>query len=105
MRGGSSEFVATLAKVGGQRVATGKDFDSKGNLESNTVRLLGEKDARIRPGMTATARIAADKLADVTLVPAEAIFQKDGRPIVYRLHGAKFDEQIIDIVRHRPQLS
>src|SRR6186997_615643 len=29
LRGGSSEFVATLAKVGGQRVATGKDFDSK----------------------------------------------------------------------------
>ena len=46
LRGGASEFAATLAKVGGQRVATGKDFDSKGKLESNTVRLLGEKDAQ-----------------------------------------------------------
>jgi DNA topoisomerase I len=46
LRGGSSEFIATLAKVGGQRVATGKDFDSKGQLESNTVKLLGEKDAQ-----------------------------------------------------------
>ena len=46
LRGGSSEFVATLAKVGGQRVATGKDFDSKGILESNTVKLLGETDAQ-----------------------------------------------------------
>jgi DNA topoisomerase-1 len=46
LRGGSMEFTATLAKVGGQRVATGKDFDSKGQLESNTVRLLGEKDAQ-----------------------------------------------------------
>ena len=46
LRGGASEFAATLAKVGGQRVATGKDFDSKGELESNTVRLLGEKDAQ-----------------------------------------------------------
>ena len=46
LRGGSMEFTATLAKVGGQRVATGKDFDSKGVLESNTVRLLGEKDAQ-----------------------------------------------------------
>src|SRR5215204_1852824 len=45
LRGGSMEFGATLAKVAGQRVATGKDFDSKGVLESNTVRLLGEKDA------------------------------------------------------------
>jgi DNA topoisomerase-1 len=46
LRGGSMEFTATLAKVGGQRVATGKDFDSKGKLESSTVRLLGEKDAQ-----------------------------------------------------------
>jgi DNA topoisomerase-1 len=46
LRGGAMEFTATLAKVAGQRVATGKDFDSKGQLESNTVRLLGEKDAQ-----------------------------------------------------------
>src|SRR5512145_575724 len=46
LRGGVTEFGATLAKVGGQRIATGKDFDSKGHLESNTVRLLGEKDAQ-----------------------------------------------------------
>jgi DNA topoisomerase-1 len=45
LRGGETPFTATLAKVGGQRVATGKDFDSKGNLTSNTVKLLGEKDA------------------------------------------------------------
>ena len=45
LRGGSSEFVATLAKVGGQRVASGKDFDSKGHLESTSVRLLGQTEA------------------------------------------------------------
>lgn len=46
LRSGATEFAATLAKLGGQRIATGKDFDSKGNLTSNTVRLLGEKDAQ-----------------------------------------------------------
>src|SRR5688500_3731731 len=46
LRGGATEFGATLAKVGGQRVATGKDFDSKGQLTSSSVRLLGEKDAQ-----------------------------------------------------------
>ena len=61
--------------------------------------ILDEKDTRIRPGMTATARIAADRLPNVTLVPAEAIFQKDGHPIVYLLNGSKFDEQQIEIVR------
>jgi DNA topoisomerase-1 len=46
LRGGSIAFPATLAKVGGQRVATGKDFDSKGVLESSTVKLLNETDAQ-----------------------------------------------------------
>jgi DNA topoisomerase-1 len=43
---GNIEFPATLAKVGSQRVATGKDFDSKGILTSSSVRLLGEKEAQ-----------------------------------------------------------
>ncbi|HVD92319.1 MAG TPA: efflux RND transporter periplasmic adaptor subunit [Vicinamibacterales bacterium] len=61
--------------------------------------VLSDPDPRIRPGMTATARISADRLPNVTLVPAEAIFQKDGRPVVYRLNGSKFDEQSIEITR------
>ena len=94
----------------------GKDFTAKVDLISVLARvdfssgwppvrnfdlglILDEKDTRIRPGMTATARIAADRLPNVTLVPAEAIFQKDGHPIVYLLNGSKFDEQQIEIVR------
>ncbi|HTM24921.1 MAG TPA: efflux RND transporter periplasmic adaptor subunit [Vicinamibacterales bacterium] len=61
--------------------------------------VLSDPDPRIRPGMTATARIAADRLPNATLVPSEAIFQRDGRPVVYRLNGSKFDEQPIEIVR------
>ena len=94
----------------------GKDFAAKVDLISVLARVdfssgwppvrnfdlglvLDELDPRIRPGMTATARIAADRLPNVTLVPAEAIFQKDGRPVVYRLNGSKFDEQSVEIVR------
>jgi len=52
LRGGTIEFPATLAKLGGQRIATGKDFDSKGQLESNTVRLLDETTAtELREGL------------------------------------------------------
>jgi len=61
--------------------------------------VLQDRDARIRPGMTATARIAADRLPNMTLVPAETIFQHNGRPVVYRLRGSKFDEQPIEIAR------
>ena len=94
----------------------GKDFAAKVELISVLARvdfssgwppvrnfdlglILDERDPRIRPGMSATARIAADRLPNSTLVPAEAIFQKDGRPVVYKLNGSKFDEQPIEIVR------
>ena len=108
-------------KVGQQAVVRieavpGKDFQAKVDLISVLARvdfssgwppvrnfdlglILADPDSRIKPGMTATARIAADRLPDSTLVPVEAIFQKDGRPVVYRLNGSKFDEQPIDIVR------
>jgi RND family efflux transporter MFP subunit len=94
----------------------GKDFQAKVDLISVLARvdfssgwppvrnfdlglILADPDPRIKPGMTATARIAADRLPDTTLVPAEAIFQKDGRPVVYRLNGSRFDEQPIEIAR------
>ena len=94
----------------------GKDFAATVNLISVLARVdfssgwppvrnfdlglvLDERDPRIRPGMTATARIAADRMPNMTLVPAETIFQKDGRPVVYKLNGSKFDEQPIEIVR------
>ena len=95
----------------------GKDFAAKVDLISVLARvdfssgwppvrnfdlglILGDRDPRIRPGRTATARIAADRLPSVTLVPAETIFQKDGRPVVYKLNGSRFDETSIEIVRH-----
>lgn len=94
----------------------GRDFQAKVDLISVLARvdfssgwppvrnfdlglILSDPDSRIKPGMTANARIAADRLPDSTLVPVEAIFQKDGRPVVYRLNGSKFDEQPIGIVR------
>jgi len=94
----------------------GKDFTARVDLISVLARVdfssgwppvrnfdlglvLQDRDPRIRPGMTATARIAADRLPNMTLVPAEAIFQHNGRPVVYRLHGSKFDEQPIEIAR------
>src|SRR5215212_6933706 len=40
------EFTASLARVGTERVATGKDFDSKGALTGRNARILSEGDGR-----------------------------------------------------------
>jgi multidrug efflux pump subunit AcrA (membrane-fusion protein) len=49
--------------------------------------------------MSATARIAIERVPGVLVAPAEAVFQRDGRPVVYRLNGAIFDEERIEISR------
>jgi len=46
LRGEGREFVATLARINDQRIATGKDFDAKtGELKNQNVRLLDEQAA------------------------------------------------------------
>jgi HlyD family secretion protein len=86
------DLISVLAKV---------DFSAgwppKKNFDLGLV--LKDPDPRIRPGMTATARIATDRVPSVLLAPSEAVFQRDGRPVVYRLRGALFDEQHVDIAR------
>ena len=56
-----------------------------------------EIDSKMRPGMTAVARIATQRVPDVVLVPSEAIFQRDGAPIVYKLERSMFVETPITV--------
>lgn len=58
-----------------------------------------ERDARLRPGMSATARIAVGSLKNVLLVPAEAIFMVAGRPTAYRLVRAAFTPVPVTVLR------
>jgi HlyD family secretion protein len=92
------EFKARLDSIS---VLARVDFSSgwppAKNFDLNLVFL--DVDARMRPGMTAVARIATDRVPDVVLVPAEAIFQHNGAPVVYRLDGAKFVETPVTIRR------
>src|SRR4029453_13422406 len=44
LAGDGREFVATLVRLGSERVATGKDFDAQGALTGRNVRVLSEVD-------------------------------------------------------------
>jgi multidrug efflux pump subunit AcrA (membrane-fusion protein) len=61
--------------------------------------VLKAPDPKIRPGMTATARIGIERVPGVLIAPSEAVFQHDGRPVVYRLNGSMFDERRIEVSR------
>ena len=93
----SKDFSATvtdispLAKLDFSTWPPPKNFD--------TALLMRESDSKIRPGMSATARVAVERVPNVILIPAEASFQKKGRNVAYVLKGTAFEERAIDITR------
>jgi HlyD family secretion protein len=86
------ELISVLAKVDfSQGWPPPKNFDLG--------LVLKDPDPKIRPGMSATARIGIERVPNALIAPSEAVFQRDGRPVVYRLNGSMFDEQRIDVSR------
>lgn len=60
---------------------------------------LDNPDARLRPGMSTNVRIATDRIPNAIIIPADALFHKEGRSVAYILHGSKFDERQIEVER------
>ena len=89
------------ARIDGISLLARVDFSSGWPPPKNfDLRLaLLEMDPRVRPGMTAIARIATERIPNMVLVPAEAVFQKDGSPVVYELDGSQFVERRVQISR------
>ena len=89
---GKIDDISALARV---------DFSSwppQRNFEM--VVLLDALDPRLRPGMNTTVRVAVDRVADAVLIPARAVFEKDGRSVAYvpRSRGG-WDERLVQIAR------
>jgi HlyD family secretion protein len=83
--------ISPLAKLDVSTWPPPKNFD--------TALQLIESDPKIRPGMSATARVAVERVPNVILIPAEASFQKKGRSVAYVLKGNQFEERTIEISR------
>ena len=64
---------------------------------------LATADQRLRPGMSANARIAVDRKADAILLPAQAVFEKGGRSVVYVQGTWGFEEKTIEIAQRTPK--
>jgi HlyD family secretion protein len=60
---------------------------------------LSQHDPRARPGMTATVRVAVDRLPDTLIVPASAVVQTDGPPIVYVVTRGRFEPRPVVVAR------
>jgi len=76
------------------------DFSTWPPVKQFDLRLtFKDADNRLRPGMSAQARIVVGRLANMTLVPPAAVFQLDGRPVVYRLDRRTFVPVAVEVVK------
>jgi HlyD family secretion protein len=60
---------------------------------------LDNSDPRLRPGMSTNVRVATDRIPNAIMIPAGALFHKEGQSVAYVLHGSKFDERRIEVER------
>ena len=67
---------------------------------------LSEPEVRLRPGMSATARIEVDRLDDALKIPAAALFIVGDHTAVYRLAGTAFERvQVESAKRTREEVA
>jgi len=60
---------------------------------------ISDPDDRLKPGMSAAARISVGQLPDVLLVPAGTIFYEAGRTVVYRQGRRSFEPVPVEVLR------
>jgi hypothetical protein len=62
-----------------------------------------EEDSQVqvllRPGLLADVEIQVEKLPDVTHVPTQAVFQKNGQYLVYVRNKGKFEARPVQLVK------
>lgn len=87
---GRVKSVASMAARGGIFSASAeRKFDATFQLD----RLSTE----IRPGVTAQVIIVGDQVRDSLYLPRQAVFDKDGKPVVYLRVGDKFEAREVKI--------
>jgi HlyD family secretion protein len=63
-----------------------------------------KEDERMRPGMSATIRVAVDRLERTLLVPSRAVIQTDGQSIVYVAVRGGFEARPVTVARRSQEL-
>ncbi len=91
------EFAASVVTIS---ALAKPDFSSWPVVKSFDLALdLKQADPRLRPGMSAGARIAVDTLRDVLLVPSRALFEKAGDTVVYVRRRLGFEAREVTVAR------
>jgi HlyD family secretion protein len=78
-------------------------FESGGPLRQFDVTLrLDESNARLRPGTSVRVVVAGSEVRNALVLPRQALFQKNGKPIVYVRVGERFEPREVTVT-HRTE--
>lgn len=91
------EFQATVAEISPLAKLDYSSWPFTKNFDI-AIQIL-DADPRIRPGMSASGRIAVEKIENGILLPPEAVFEKNGGSVAYVLTGSKFEERQVQVTR------
>jgi len=88
-------FTGKVRTVGG---ATAREFwDDNAKHKFDVAIQLDRADPRLRPGFETQLSILGDHLARAVSLPAEAVFEHDGKKIVYCERGRAFEMQEVKV--------
>jgi HlyD family secretion protein len=88
---GTVTDISPLTKLDFSTFPPSKNFSMTVKLENS--------DPRLRPGMSASLRVAVERVPDSLILPAEAVFQKSGRSVAYVLHDGNYEERMLTVTR------
>ena len=91
----SDHFTGKVETVGG---ATSHEFwDDNTQHKFDVTIVLDKPDARLRPGFATQLSIRGDQLSNAVSIPSEAVFDREGKKIVYCKQHGSFEAQQVKI--------
>jgi HlyD family secretion protein len=83
--------ISTVASIG-----RNKDNNSNIKVFEIGVGIDGQSEI-LKPGMTTSNKMIINEIPDVIFIPQEAVFEKDGKKIVYVKNSSGFDEVEVNV--------
>jgi RND family efflux transporter MFP subunit len=95
------ELTGTIKEIGALARADIGSWPPVRNFD--VVVALDRSDPSLRPGMSASLRVVVDRVPHTTLVPAGAVFTRDGRSVVYVVAGGGFEMRVVEVSRRNDE--
>lgn len=92
------QFTGRIERIG--EIAS-LDFTSGWPITRNFILeiAIDQTDPRFKPGSTGDVTVVVDKVPNVIMIPAQALFQKSGQNVAYVWRRGEFEERAIEVGR------